>query len=73
MHKSTLIGATLITAALLSASPLSVKWSADRNLLVSQDKAFAEVGRPGTPGSVAGVARRHDRRAVRRCATGVTC
>ena len=26
-----------------------------------------------TPGSVAGVARRADRRAVRRCAAGVTC
>jgi hypothetical protein len=50
-----------------------MKWSAEQNLVVSQDRAFAEVGRPGTPGSVAGVARRTDRRAVRRCATGVTC
>jgi hypothetical protein len=73
MRKSTLIGATVMLAALLSASPLSVKWSAERNLSVSQDKAFAVVGRPGTPGSVAGVARRTGRRAVRRCAVGMTC
>jgi hypothetical protein len=40
---------------------------------VSQDKAYAVVGRPATPGSVAGVHRRVERRAVRRCAAGVTC
>ena len=73
MHKWALIGATVVGAVVLSASPVSVKWSAERNLSVSQDKAVAEVGRPGTPGSVAGVARRTDRRAVRRCAAGVTC
>ena len=66
MHKLALIGATVIGAVVLSASPISVKWSADRNLSVSQDKAAAEIGRPGTPGSVAGVARRANRRAVRR-------
>ena len=73
MHKLALVSATVIAAVVLSASPISVKWSAERNLSVSQDKAVAEVGRPGTPGSVAGVARRSDRRAVRRCAAGVTC
>jgi hypothetical protein len=73
MKKFALIGATVMGAAVLSASPISVKWSAERNLSVSQDKAVAEVGRPATPGSVAGVARRADRRAVRRCAAGVTC
>lgn len=31
------------------------------------------IGRPATPMSVAGVHRRHVRRAVRRCAVGVTC
>ena len=31
------------------------------------------IGRPATPMSVAGVHRRHVRRAVRRCAAGVTC
>ena len=31
------------------------------------------IGRPMSPGSVAGVHRRHRRRAIRRCAAGVTC
>jgi hypothetical protein len=31
------------------------------------------IGRPMTPGSIAGAHRRHRRRAVRRCAAGVTC
>jgi len=73
MRKLVLIGATAIGAAVLSASPISVDWSANKGLSVSPDKANAEVGRPLTPGSVAGVNRRHDRRAVRRCAAGVTC
>jgi hypothetical protein len=73
MKKLALIGATVMGAAILSASPISVKWSAERDLSVSQDRASAEIGRPATPGSVAGVARRADRRAVRRCAAGVTC
>jgi hypothetical protein len=66
MRKLALIGATVVGAVVLSASPVSVKWSAERNLSVSQDKAFAVVGRPGTPRSVAGVARRTERRAIRR-------
>ena len=31
------------------------------------------IGRPLSPGSIAGVHRRHQRRAMRRCAAGVTC
>ena len=73
MRKLALISAAVVGAVVLSASPVSVKWSAERNLSVSQDKAVAEIGRPGTPGSVAGAARRGERRAVRRCAAGVTC
>jgi hypothetical protein len=73
MRKLLLIGATVIGAALLSISPISVNWSVNNSVSVSQDRAFAEVGRPLTPGSVAGVHRRHERRAVRRCAAGVTC
>ncbi len=72
MRKLALIGATVIGTVVLSASPISVNW-ANSNLSVSQDRAVAEIGRPATPGSVAGVARRADRRAVRRCAAGVTC
>jgi hypothetical protein len=64
MRKLALIGTTVITAAVLSAAPISIKWSAD--LSVSQDKAFAVVGRPATPGSVAGAHRRHERREYRR-------
>jgi len=66
MRKSALIGATIIAAVILSASPISVKWSADKNLSVSEDKAFAIVDRPATPGSVAGAARGHERRVYRR-------
>jgi hypothetical protein len=73
MHKLVLIGATAIGAAVFSASPISIDWAANKGLSVSQDKATAEIGRPATPGSVAGVHRRHERRAVRRCATGMTC
>ena len=70
MRKLVLIGATVVATAVLSASPISVKWVAtEKNLSISQDEAFAVVGRPGTPGSVAGV----HRRAARRCAAGVTC
>ena len=73
MRKLVLISATLIGATVLSASPFSVRWSAENNVSISQDKAFEEIGRPATPGSVAGVARSTGRRAVRRCAAGVTC
>jgi hypothetical protein len=73
MRKLALIGASILGAAVLSTSPVSFKWSAEKNLSVSLEKAYAVVGRPLTPGSVAGVHRRHSRRAVRRCAAGVTC
>jgi len=54
MPKLALIGATVIGAVVLSASPISVSWT-DSNLTVSEDRAVAEIGRPATPGSVAGV------------------
>jgi hypothetical protein len=73
MRRLVLIGATLMGAALLSATPISITWTAEKNLSVTLDKAHAVIGRPATPGSVAGVNRRHTRRAVRRCAAGVTC
>jgi hypothetical protein len=66
MKKVTVIGAMLLGAAILSVSPVSLNWSAHKGLSVSQEKANAEIGRPGTPGSVAGVARRTERRAIRR-------
>ena len=73
MRKFVMIAATVVGAAVFSASPISIDWAANKGLSVSQGKANAEVGRPLTPGSVAGVHRRHERRAVRRCAAGVTC
>jgi hypothetical protein len=54
MRKLVLIGAAVTGAVVLSATPISVKWSAEKSLTVSQDKAYAVVGRPATPGSVAG-------------------
>ena len=69
MKKIGVIGATLVVAAMLSAAPLSLHQSQDRGLSLSLDRADARVGRPLTPMSVAGV----HRRAMRRCAAGVTC
>jgi hypothetical protein len=73
MRKLAMIGATVLGAAILSATPVSVKWLPENSLSVSLDKAHAVVGRPATPASVAGANRRHHRRATRRCAAGVTC
>jgi hypothetical protein len=66
MRKLVIIVATVIGAAVLSASPMSVNMTENKEALsLSQDKAFAVVGRPATPGSVAGVNRRVQRRATR--------
>jgi hypothetical protein len=52
----------IATAALLTAAPLSPRYSATE-LTVAVDRAEARVGRPLTPMSVAGVNRRVHRRA----------
>jgi BA14K-like protein len=70
MRKLVLIGATVIGATVLSASPFSVRWSAGKlspqhMFSVSLDSANAVIGRPLTPGSVAGVHRRVGRRTAR--------
>ena len=62
MKKISVIGATLLAAAVLCAAPISLHQS----LSLSVDKAQARIGRPLTPGSVAGVHRRHQRRAYHR-------
>jgi hypothetical protein len=73
-HKrAVLFFAAAAAGALLCAMPVSVKSSATSGVMLSVDRAQAEIGRPATPGSVAGVHRRVERRAVRRCAAGVTC
>ncbi len=66
MRKVGLIGAMLVGAAVLSASPISVNWSATQlGLTLSQNKALAAVGKPLSAGSVAGVHRRQERRGNR--------
>jgi hypothetical protein len=64
--KIALIGATLLGAAVLCAAPVSLHWAPTKTLSFSVDKAEARVGRPLTPGSVAGVNPRVHRRAYRR-------
>ena len=61
MKKINVIGATLVAAVALCAAPVSLHQS-QNGLSLSVDKARAVVGRPLTPGSVAGVHRRVHRR-----------
>ena len=68
-----MIGAILVGAAILVVAPVSLKQPPDKGLSVVLNSAEARIGRPLTPGSVAGVNRRVHRRAYRRCAAGVTC
>jgi hypothetical protein len=63
MKKMSVIGATLVAAAVLCAAPISLHQSQDKGLTLSVDKARARIGRPLTPGSIAGVHRRYERRA----------
>jgi hypothetical protein len=62
MKKISVIAATLVGAAVLCAAPISLH----NGLSLSVDKAQARIGHPLTPGSIAGVHRRHERRAYRR-------
>ena len=66
MIKISVIGATLLGAVVLCAAPISLHQSQDKGMSLSVDKAQARIGRPLTPGSVAGVHRRYERRAYRR-------
>ena len=59
LKKITLAGSTLVAATLFSFG-----WSEQSSVSLSIDKAEARIGRPLTPVSAAGVARRHTRRAV---------
>ena len=54
----------LATAVVALGVAGSIDWSVNDGLSLSIDRAQARVGRPATPGSVAGVARRTTRRAV---------
>src|SRR4029078_828754 len=65
MSKVATVGATALFACILCATPLSVSLSPEGNVALSVDSASAVIGRPLTPGSVAGVNRRAHRRAYR--------
>jgi hypothetical protein len=69
MKKLILLGVVL-SGALLAAAPVSLHWSPAKTLSLSLDKAEARVGRPLTPGSVAGVNRRVHRRPYYGAAAG---
>ncbi len=66
MKKLSVFGVTALTAALIAAAPFSFNWSPAKTAALSLDTAQARVGRPLTPGSVAGVHRRVERRTYRR-------
>jgi len=70
MKKISVIGATLLGAAVLCAAPISLHLSQDKGMSLSVDRAQSRIGRPLTPGSVAGVHRRYERRAYRRGSYG---
>lgn len=65
MKKLNLLGAAL-TAAFIVAAPVSLNWSSSKGVALSTDTAQARIGRPLTPGSIAGVNRRVHRRVYRR-------
>ena len=66
MSKIVTVGATALFASILCTTPLSLRFSPEGNVSLSVDSASAEIGRPLTPMSVAGVNRRAHRRAYRR-------
>jgi len=65
MSKVISVGATALFACILCATPLSFHLSRSGNVTLSTDTASAEIGRPLTATSVAGVNRRVHRRAYR--------
>ena len=67
LRKLAIAGSAFACAALLSFS-----WSEQRGVSLSIESAQARVGRPLTPVSVAGVARRQNRRAYRYGAAGMS-
>jgi hypothetical protein len=69
MKRLTVLGAAL-GAAMLCFTPVSLHWSPAGTVVISVNKADARVGRPLTPGSVAGVHRRVHRRAYYGAAVG---
>jgi hypothetical protein len=66
MSKVTAVGATALFACVLCAAPVSLRFLPEAGVSLSANTASAEIGRPLTATSVAGVHRRHVRRAYRR-------
>ncbi|MET4256349.1 hypothetical protein ABIC09_001280 [Bradyrhizobium sp. S3.12.5] len=64
MKRSMLTKLSLAVAVVALGVSGSIRWSADEGLSLSSSPAEARVGRPLTPVSVAGVARRTTRRAI---------
>ena len=64
MTQRKLIKVTAAVSTFACATLLSVGWSEQHGVSLSADSAQARVGRPLTPVSVAGVARRQNRRAA---------
>ena len=64
MKQANLIKASVAIATFVCAALLSFSWSEQHGVSLLVDKAEARVGRPLTPVSVAGVARRQNRRAA---------
>jgi hypothetical protein len=64
MTKISIRHAALAIAVFAAGSFLSPQWTPGQGPSLSVESAQARVGRPGTPMSVAGVARRSTRRAV---------
>lgn len=66
MRLSVLKSAAVASIAFAGAMTISVVPSTTGTVSVGVEEAQARIGRPATPGSVAGVARRTTRRTVRR-------
>src|SRR5215831_13938051 len=64
MKQKSLRTFAIATSAFACATLLSFSWSEQRGVSLSLESAQARVGRPLTPVSVAGVARRQNRRAA---------
>jgi len=64
MRRISLRQVMLATATVALGTLVSISWSPSEGLSVAVESAQARVGRPLTPVSVAGVARRTTRRAV---------
>lgn len=69
IDKRGLLGVAL-GVALISAAPISLHWSSTAAPSLSIDRAHARIGHPLSPGSVAGVNRRVNRRTARRAYYG---